>query len=299
MNQRDRWRGLVIIFALAGLAAGCDRKRAGPAAVAKAPTVASLVPAATDLLVGMGCRDHLVAVSNFDTGSQTADLPRVGDYQNTDWEKLSRLRPNVIVTQFDAGHVPGGFTEQCARLGATQLNLHIERLPDIDAALVTLGTACGEPEKAAAEVRRIRQSLDDVRSAVAGRPRVRTLIVVGATGLDLAGRDTFLDDLLNVAGGENATNSARYVTLDREALAALKPEAILQLLPGADARTLEQAAAFWETFPELPAVKEHRVWQLTQTFIMQPGSHVAESATIFAQKLHPQARIPATTQVSP
>jgi iron complex transport system substrate-binding protein len=270
-----------------------------PGTVAKAPTVASLVPAATDLLVGMGCRDHLTAVSNFDQDSQTADLPRVGDYQHTDWEKLSRLRPNVIVTQFDSGHIPGGFTEQCGRLGATQVNLHIERLPDIDVALVTLGTACDEPAKAAAEVKRIRRSIEELRSAVADRPRIRTLIVIGATGLDLAGRDTFLDDLLNTAGGENATTATRYVTIDREALAALKPQAILQLLPGADPRTLEQAAAFWETFPELPAVKEHRVWQLTQTFIMQPGSHVGESASIFAQKLHREARIPLTTQPFP
>ena len=299
MNQRGGRLWLLIVFALSFLGAVCNRNTTTPAPAAKPPTIASLVPAATDLMVGMGCGQHLVAVSNFDLGPQTANLPRVGDYQQTDWEKLSRLRPNVIVTQFDPGHIPGGFTEQCGRLGATQLNLRIERLSDIDAAMVLLGAACDEPAKATAAVQRIRRALDDVRTAVAGRPRVRTLIVVGATGLDLAGRDTFLDDLLNTAGGENATNAARYVTIDREALAALKPDAVLQLLPGADARTLEQAAAFWETLPELPAVKEHRVWQLTQTFIMQPGSHVAESAAIFAHKLHPQAQIPSTTQPFP
>ena len=299
MNQRGCRRWFLLFFALAELAAGCQRKPTPAAPAAKAPTVASLVPAATDLLVGMGCGDHLVAVSNFDRDPRTADLPRVGDYQNTDWEKLSRLRPNLIVTQFDRGHTPGGFIEQRAKIGATQVNLRIERLSDIEVALVTLGSACEESGKAAAEITRIRRSLDAVRATVAGRPKVRTLIVVGATGLELAGRDTFLDDLLTAAGGENATQAARYVTIDREALTALQPEAILQLLPDADARTLEQAASFWQTFPDLPAVKEHRVWPLTQTFIMQPGSHVAESAAIFAQKLHPEAALPATTRSSP
>ena len=290
---------LLIVLALTLLGAGCNRKTPTPAPAAKSPTIASLVPAATDLLVGMGCGDHLVAVSNFDLDYRTANLPRVGDYQHADWEKLSTLRPRIIVTQFDPGHVPAGFVEQCGRIGATQLNLHIERLPDIDVAMVSLGTACEEPAKATAEVKRLRDSIDAVRRSVAGRPRIRTLIVIGATGLDLAGRDTFLDDLLNTAGGENATTATRYVTIDREALAALKPDAVLQLLPGADARTLEQAAAFWDTLPELPAVKEHRVWQLTQSFIMQPGSHVAESAAIFAHKLHPEAQLPSTTQASP
>ena len=37
-----------------------------PARNKKLPAVASLSPAATDLLIGMGAGDHLVAVSNFD-----------------------------------------------------------------------------------------------------------------------------------------------------------------------------------------------------------------------------------------
>lgn len=292
MNQRGRvW--LFFLFVAAAFATpGCRKGGATPAGNGKAPTIASLVPAATDLLVGMGCVDHLVAVSNFDRSPQTAGLPRVGDYQNADWEKLSRIRPGVIVTQFAPGRTPAGFVDRCRQIGATQLNLHIDRLADVDAAAIALGAACNEPAKAQAEVKRMHRLLDAVRESVAGRPKVRTLIVLGPGGLDLAGRSTFLDDLLEVAGGENATTAPGYVSIDREALAALKPQAVLQLLPDADAATLEQAAAFWHTLPEIPAVKDHRVWPLTQTFIMQPGSHVAESAEIFARKLHPNLASP-------
>src|SRR5690242_14198194 len=62
------------------------RPRATPPAVG--PTLASLSPAATDLLVGMGAGDHLIAVSNFDADrDETRGLPRVGDYRTQDWEK--------------------------------------------------------------------------------------------------------------------------------------------------------------------------------------------------------------------
>jgi iron complex transport system substrate-binding protein len=287
-----------MVLAVAGAILGCQKRPVRSAPPAKSPTVASLVPAATDLIVGMGAGNHLVAVSNFDRDPQTANLPRVGDYQQTDWEKLAGLRPNLIVTQFDPGHTPAGFSEQRARIGATQINLKIERLSDIDLAVVTLGTAIEESAKAAALTKRIGGELESVRARVAGLPSVRTLLVVGATGLDVAGRDTFLDDLLIAAGGQNATRASRYVSIDREALAALNPQAILQLLPDADQRTVADARAFWDTFPEISAVKEHRVWQLTQTFIMQPGSHVAEAAAIFAQKLHLEASVPSTTQTS-
>ena len=49
---------------------GCDRSTSSaswPATAAPRPgTVASLVPAASEILIGMGAADRLVAVSNFD-----------------------------------------------------------------------------------------------------------------------------------------------------------------------------------------------------------------------------------------
>src|ERR1700744_3416424 len=86
------------LIAALGLFIGCDRRGTSAVSpVAKHPTVASMVPAATDILLGMGAGDHLVAVSNYDTANPgAARLPRVGDYQNTDWEKLASLKPDVI-----------------------------------------------------------------------------------------------------------------------------------------------------------------------------------------------------------
>src|SRR6184192_363303 len=79
----------------AAVLAGCDGRQQGNAASAAPagkvePTVASLSPAATDLLVGIGAADHLVAVSNYDARRQEIEgLPRVGDYRTQDWEKLA------------------------------------------------------------------------------------------------------------------------------------------------------------------------------------------------------------------
>src|SRR4051794_26460524 len=53
--------------------------------------IASLVPAVTDLLLGMNQRDKLVAISNWDPREPSlADLPRAGDYRTVDWEKLAQ-----------------------------------------------------------------------------------------------------------------------------------------------------------------------------------------------------------------
>ncbi len=89
-----------LVTVMLGLVASCSK----PANVADnnsaAPTVASLVPAATDLIVGMGARDRLVAVSSYDDKRpDVRQLPRAGNYETIDWELLRSLHPTVLITQ--------------------------------------------------------------------------------------------------------------------------------------------------------------------------------------------------------
>src|SRR5258708_36506004 len=101
LGRAPRATILTVIWLLWTLTAGCDRGGPAPAAPhGKSPTIASLVPAATDLLVGMGAGDHLVAVSNYDQVADAASLPRVGDYQPIDWEKLAVIPPNILISFF-------------------------------------------------------------------------------------------------------------------------------------------------------------------------------------------------------
>src|SRR5262245_48795440 len=106
MGQRQRAQFLSRIFWLAltvSGATGCDRSPAhAPTSAPARVTVASLVPAATDLILNMGSADQLVAVSNYDISRPgTEGLPRVGDYLNNDWEKLAEIRPHIMITQYD------------------------------------------------------------------------------------------------------------------------------------------------------------------------------------------------------
>src|SRR5205807_2554340 len=84
-QQRCATARIFFFWCVAALAAGC---RDGPAASTSRPSsggamrVASLAPAATDLILGMGAGDHLVAVSNYDAAEIGGrKLPQVGDYQ--------------------------------------------------------------------------------------------------------------------------------------------------------------------------------------------------------------------------
>jgi len=245
------------------------------------PTVASLVPAATDILMDMGAGDHLVAVSNYDVAREgIGNLPKVGDYETADWEQIATLRPDLMVTQYATDRMPEGLRQRQAGLGITSVNVQIDSLADIFKAYETLGAAIGEPAKARAARDRLRARLEALRDASHGRPTATVLIATDPTGLHLAGPGTFLDGLLPYIGATNAVASLdnKYPGIDREMLRSLDPDFVFQLLPDEPPQVVAEAKRAWASMPELKSVKNHRVFIFTDWYLLQPGPHVVDVA---------------------
>jgi ABC-type Fe3+-hydroxamate transport system substrate-binding protein len=269
---------------------GCDRPSNPPSTLTPPPsttrpiTVASLSPAATEILIGMGAGDRLVAVSNFDPARDaTRNLPRVGDYLTTDWERLATLRPNLMVTQFAADRLPAGLIEKASGLNIKLINVPITRLDDIERAAVILGEAIGQAASGSAARQALESRIASVRDKSAWR-KVRTLIVVDEAAHGVVGRDNYLNDVLEAAGGENVIRppSAPYPSIDREQLLDLDPEVIFQLLPDASPQVIGAARQVWAGLTQLQAVRNGRVQILTQTFALQPSQHAADLADTIA-----------------
>ena len=243
-------------------------------------TVASLSPAATDILLGIGAGDRLVAVSNFESSAGVKGLPRVGDYQTTDWETLARLRPSVMVIQIAPEHLPPGLKQRATELGIELVNIKIDRLDDVFETMRRLGETVGEPQKGTDAVARMRGRLEAVRMKCAARKAVATLIVHDENGQDVIGPDNFLDDLLRIVNARNvaAPLGKAYPTIDRERLVALAPDAVVVLLPDAGEGRLEVARRFWASVPMVPAVRDGHVCTITEGYALVPGPSLADLA---------------------
>jgi iron complex transport system substrate-binding protein len=260
-----------------------------PAAAARHPTVASLTPAAEDLICGIGAAAHLVGVSNYDATPEAAGLPRVGDYQTVDWEKLSALHPDILIVQIAPDRMPAGLQQRAAALGARLINIQIETLADIRREMLHLGQELGETPAAEAAVRTMQRRLEQTRQACAAGPKVRTLLVRDADSLAVIGPGTFLDELLTIAGGTNVlpAGTSRYPSIDRETLAALAPDAVVLVLPGESAQVIQSGRRYWAAMPEVPAVRQGRVFVIDDPLAQIPGAAVADIAEKLAEELHP------------
>ena len=286
MGQRVMLRYPSLLLAILVLA-GCQREVPRPMPPATRPTVISLVPAATDLILGMGAGAHLVGVSNYDINRPAIEgLPRVGDYQQFDWEQIGSLRPDLMIVFMAADRMPEALRQRSGQLGIELVNVRPESLEDAFKELERLGRLLNEPGKAAAAASRLRDQLAAVRKRVEGRPRVRTLMVHTAGGEGVVGRGNFLNDLLELAGGENVIEASGWKTIDREQLMALKPEVIIQLLPEASEQVVEQAKRTMASAKGVPAVDHGRVFYVTEWWAVQPGMQMGVMAERMAGMLH-------------
>jgi iron complex transport system substrate-binding protein len=242
----------------------------------------------------MGAREHLVAISNWDPEQeQTKSLPRVGDYREVDWEKLAQIRPTILIVQFAPEKMPAGLNDRAKELGIAIVNVRINTIDDVFHTIEQLGDAAGERAGADEAAKRLRARLDDVKKRAAASP-VRTLLVRDPDCLAAVGGGNFLDELLTIAGGKNvlATGNNSYPTIDREQLAALDPEVIIQLLPGASAQVIQQSKDAQKNLPQVKAIKNGRVYLLSEPYLLMPGYHIADIAERFAEKLHPNRSSP-------
>lgn len=308
MGQRGNpgWRGrawpVLALLAVVGLG-GCDRDNSGSLASpstqkasAKSPRIASFVPSATDLLISGGMGDYLVAVSSYDranpavAGRQGSNggtgWPSAGDYETTDWERLTLVKPEVLLTFIAKDRLPAGMVDRADKLGTRIVNLKIETVGDVLSTWTFLGELTGETDKARNARQKMEAGLAEVKAKYASAPRVRVVMVMGEPPFTVIGPDTFLDELLTMAGGENVANALgkRYPTVDLEKLAALRPEVVLHLLPSASEQRVAQAKVFWANHPELPGSDRAQI--MTHWSLLQPGAQLVETAQTIGELIH-------------
>ncbi len=268
---------------------------AAPQASGPPKRVITIGPNVTETVFALGAGERVVAVTDFCTYPPEARRrPRIGSLFHPNLERIIALEPDLIVMQSPMEKV----TELCEKRGIRHVALRMNTLEAIRTGIVTAGGMLGCEGRAAQLVAEIDAELDQVRSTLAGRPRVKLFLCTGRapgalSGLGTAGPGSFLAELVEIAGGENIFADAitAYPQVSKEALVRRAPAVIVELRPGAglDEDALAELVAEWSALPPVPAVREGRVHVLTVEFLLIPGPRIAETVRRLAGILYPDA----------
>ncbi len=223
---------VILFLALAPAPAAPRGADAAPATTATLRIV-TLAPNLTDMVNALGFGENIVGVSDFCRPAPRADGSqpvRLGALHNPNYEALLALRPSLVILYPSYGRL-------VSRLESDRVEtlvLPVESLDDIYSALRATGARLGAERRAEALERELRDRLGRLAAAREGKPRPRALLLIShAPGalreIYAAGRGTYLDELLRLAGAENALEDspARYPLLSREFLLTARPDVII------------------------------------------------------------------------
>jgi iron complex transport system substrate-binding protein len=262
---------------------------------AKPQRIVSLVPAATEMLFGMGAGEHVVGVGNYDSYPPEAmTRPRVGGLLDPNVERVLGLRPDLVV-------VYGTQTELRQQLERARVPTFVythRGLPDITETIRVLGRRVESEASARAMADRIEGELGQIRARLAGRSRPKTLLVIGREpgtlgGIVASGGYGFLHDMLELAGGTDLVADVKRESLpmSTEAILSRAPDVIVELHYGDALKEadLVRERRVWDRLNTVPAVKNGRVYLLAGNEYVIPGPRVAAATQRLARTLHPDA----------
>ncbi|MBI4540573.1 MAG: ABC transporter substrate-binding protein [Gemmatimonadetes bacterium] len=190
--------------------------------------ILSLVPAATEILVRLRAEDLLVGRTDYDLAPPSvARLPSVGGGLHPSVERILSLGPDLVI-RFAAEADPAT-PERLDRLGITHFAIRPERIPDIRAITTALGALTARRSAADSLIREMDRRIAVVRRTVAGRPRPRVAYLLGGEPPRVVGPGTFINELIEIAGGTNifADLGTPYPAVSAEVVLARRPDVIL------------------------------------------------------------------------
>ena len=226
--------------------------------------VVSLSPAVTEIIYALGAGDLLVGRTDFCVYPPEAEaIPSIGGISNLNIEKILSLNPDLVVSGSMVGKK---VTEQMDRMG-TPMVCVIEK-PRFDALydnIAAIGRLVGREHEAdslnALMRERVNALVADTPNTDATTqsnnnaitPKVYYVVGFGPAGNFTAGGNTFINDIIRMAGGRNIAEGVEGWSYSLEALVEADPDYIIV--------RREDSAAFCSMKPynTLSAVRSGRV----------------------------------------
>ena len=239
---------------------------------ASAPTrIISLVPSATETLLALGVRNHLVGRTDYDDLAALAELPSVGGGLQPNLEVLVSLRPDLVV-RF-GGESDRATADRLSDLGSPHFAIQPDGIADVRAIVERLGAITGTGDTADSILAGMRRALDDVADRVAGLPRRNVIYLMGGEPPWVAGPGTYIHELMAAGGADNVFGDldGLYGPISLEELITREVDLIL--------------VSSGEVPRQLSDVDHAPV----PSWVEVPGPRLGEAATAIARLIHPEA----------
>ncbi len=249
--------------------------------------IASLSPNVTETLYALDAGSFLVGRSDYcNHPEQALDLPSVGTLYNPSLETLLSLEPTVVIS---SAFVPDDFLASVERAGIEVLQLDTQQTFQGTYELIRgIAEVVDKQSEAELMILSMQNTVRDVVSTYQNKAKPSVYMVIDFGGFDgTATGDTFLGEMIELAGATNVAKSAKNWTYSKELLMASDPE-ILLLNPRWGESGEETIQEFTTTKPYSDLSGEIIIFDADSTSRQGPRS--AEALKALAELIHQEKK---------
>jgi len=250
--------------------------------------VISLAPSITEIIYALKQENRLKGVTRHsDFPIQATKLPKIGSYVRLDLERIVALNPDLCIAIKD-----GNPKEVIDRLESFKIPVYVVNPRNLNTVLETIieiGNILNADDKAETLLTNLHDRIQRVKSLISQdtyRPGV--FFQIGISPIVSVGTDTFLHELIVLAGGENlADGKTPYPRFSREQVLALAPE-IFIVTSMARQAVFERVKAEWRRWPSMPAVRNERIFLVDSNLFDRPSPRLVDGLELLIKLIHPE-----------
>lgn len=274
---------LAVIFA--GVCFLCIRSPLRAETGKEVRKIISLGPSITEEIYLLGAQDRLVGVTiHCRKPQQVKEKEVVGTAIEVNVERIVALKPDLVIA---TSMTSPKSIEKLKDLGIGVVMFRAaESFSQLCDQFLEMAKLIGREKDAQAILEKSRSEVEAVKKSVEGLPRPKVIVQAGARPLWVATRDSFINDLIELAGGENLGPRGLNGRFSREKVLELNPDVIIITTMGIIG---DDEKVLWQKYPTISAVKNNRIYIVDSDKFCSPTPVTfAQTLKETAAMLHPE-----------
>ena len=246
--------------------------------------IISTAPSNTEILFALGLGDKVVGVTTYcNYPPEAPEKEKIGGFSTVDIEKIISLNPDMVLASSITGD------ENIKKLedkGITVLIVEPKNIDEILKAIELIGNVTGKENEAKSLTENMLKRINKVKENSKNlKEKPKVMYVVWHEPLMSAGKNTFANDIIEIAGGENIYSDMeiQYPTISLESVIDRNPDIIIASVGHGDAGNLTYNYVMNEPrLKDVNAVKNKRVYEIDADIMNRPGPRISDALEQFA-----------------
>lgn len=248
-------------------------------------SVVSLSPVTTEIIAAVGGLDKLVGRTSYcDYPEEIKDIDEIGDLITVNIEKIVELDPDLVI---GSAYLDQGVRDQLENAGLTVVTIYTEdsfdgTYKDIE----TIGKILGKVKEAEKVVADMKSKVESIKERVAKaktEPSVYFVVGFGAGGEFTATGDTFIHEMIEMAGGKNIAYDGVQWSFSLEKIVERKPGLVIY------SSVLDENELINSNgFKDLDSIRKGDVFSIEANLIERTGPRLADGLEELVKLIHPE-----------